>query len=270
MSDLAAQQQDLLRALFDWPADDATQLIAARAQNTWARGLKAYKTNGHMLAERALTAAYPVLVQLLGAESAADLARAVWHAHPPTCGDLACWGDVLPEYLAHSPQLQDEPYLADVAQVEWALHRCATAADALADFNSLTLLTTEDPDHLCLHLAPGCAALRSPWPVASIMGAHVHGAPSLADVGAELRAGVAQDALVWRSGLRPEFRQALAGEAVFVTQLREGQTLGKALGASPALDFAQWCPLAIQTRLVLGAFVPDSALNGPAVPPAMT
>ena len=270
MSDLASQQQDLLQALFDWPVVDATELIAFGAYGTGARGLKAYQTNGHMLAERALLAAYPVVAQLLGRDSLADLARAVWHAHPPTRGDLAWWGDVLPAYLASSPQLQEEPYLADVAQVEWALHRSATAADALADPTSLTLLTTEDPDHLGLRLAPGCAVLRSTWPVASIMGAHVHGAPSLADVGAELRAGVAQDTLVWRCGLRPEFRQALAGEAVFVTQLHEGQTLGRALDASPALDFAQWFPLAIQSKLVLGAFILPSAPAVPAVPTVPT
>ncbi len=254
MSDLAAQQQDLLRALFDWPADDATELIAARAQNTWARGLKAYQTNGHMLAERALLAAYPVVTQLLGEESLADLARAVWHAHPPVYGDLAMWGDALPDYLAHSPQLQAEPYLADVVRVEWALHRCATAADAAADPASLSLLTTEDPDQLGLRLAPGCAVLRSPWPVASILGAHVHGTPSLADVGAELRAGVSQEVVVWRQGLRPQFRQALPGEADMLQHLMTGAAMGPALDHAPELDFTQWFPSAVASQLVLGVF----------------
>ena len=259
MSDLAAQQQDLLRALFDWPADDATQLIAARAKNTWARGLKAYQTNGHMLAQRALLAAYPVVAQLLGEESLADLARAVWHAHPPVRGDLALWGDVLPDYLARSPQLQEEPYLADVARVEWALHRCATAADAAADPASLALLTTENPDQLGLRLAPGCAVFRSLWPVASILGAHVRGIPRLADVGAELRAGVAQDVVVWRQGLQPQFCQALPGEADLLEPLMAGTAIGPALDHAPDLDFAQWFSVAIASQRVLGAFrLPDS------------
>lgn len=253
MSDLATQQQDLLRALFDWPAEDATQLIAARAHRTWARGLKAYQTNGHMLAERALLAAYPVVAQLLGEESLADLARAVWHAHPPTHGDLALWGDVLPDYLASSPQLQDEPYLADVARVEWALHCCATAPDALADRSSLALLTAQEPDTLGLLLAPGCCIVRSAWPVVSILGAHLHNAPSLAEVGRELRASTPQDVVVWRSGLRPEFRQAVPGEADLLLALLNGAPLGQALDAATALDFGQWFPLSIQSQLVLGA-----------------
>ena len=255
MTDLAAQQQDLLRALFDWPADDATKLIAARADKTWARGLKAYQTNGHMLAERALQAAYPIVAQLLGEESLADLARAVWHAYPPTRGDLALWGDVLPEYLASSAQLQDEPYMADVARLEWAVHRCASAPDALADPASLALLATEDPDHLSLRLAPGCAVLRSRWPVASIASAHVHGTPSLADAGTELRAGVAQDVVVWRQGLRPQFRQAQPGEPELLLHLLAGSSMGLALDQSPRLDFAQWFPSAIASQLVLGVFI---------------
>ena len=149
MSTLAAQQQALLAALFHMPAENATETIAAYPQYTGARGLKAYQANGHALAERVLRAAYPVVTQLLGDESMADLARAMWHAHPPTCGDMAHWGAGLPEFVSHSEQLRDEPYLADVAAAEWALHRCATAPDALfgaaPDIASFTLLAEHDP-----------------------------------------------------------------------------------------------------------------------------
>lgn len=253
MRDLAAQQQVLLRALLDWPPEDATKLIAAEAEDTWARGLKAYQTNGHMMAQRVLLAAYPVVAQLLGEESLADLARAVWHAHPPLRGDLALWGEALPDYLAQSPQLQDEPYLADVARAEWALHRCATAADAAADAASLGLLTTEDPDQLTLSLAPGCTVVCSPWPVASILGAHLDGRPSLAEVGNALRAGVAEDVVVWRQAMRPQCRAALPGEAGLLARLLSGSSLGQALDPSPDLDFAQWFPQAVASQLILGA-----------------
>ncbi|NBX20829.1 MAG: hypothetical protein EBR58_05375, partial [Betaproteobacteria bacterium] len=76
MSTLAQQQQALVAALFDWPAENAMKNIAARAMDPGARGLKAYQSNAHALAERALQAAYPVLTQLLGVESMGDLARA--------------------------------------------------------------------------------------------------------------------------------------------------------------------------------------------------
>lgn len=251
MTNLAEQQQVLLHALLTWPADDATKTVAAYAIDPRARGLKAYQANGHMLAERALQAAYPVLAQLLGGESFADLARALWHAHPPTRGDVACWGGDLAAFVQTSAQLQDESYLADVARVEWALHQCAGAPDASADLPTLALLTSEDPDQLRLMLAPGCAVLRSAWPVAAILGAHRDGQPSLAEAGAMLQSGVAQDVLVWRAGLRPEARAAVPGEGDLVQALLEGISLGQALERAPALDFGQWLPMAVQSGLVL-------------------
>ncbi len=251
MTNLAEQQQVLLHALLTWPADDATKTVAAYAIDPRARGLKAYQANGHLLAERALQAAYPVLAQLLGGESFADLARALWHAHPPTRGDVACWGGDLAAFMQTSAQLQDESYLADVARVEWALHQCAGAPDASADLPTLALLTSEDPDQLRLMLAPGCAVLRSAWPVAAILGAHRDGQPSLAEAGAMLQSGVAQDVLVWRAGLRPEARAAVPGEGDLVQALLEGISLGQALERAPALDFGQWLPMAVQSGLVL-------------------
>ncbi|MBI2748186.1 MAG: putative DNA-binding domain-containing protein [Burkholderiales bacterium] len=249
--DLARQQQVLLDALLAWPADDAIKKVAAYAVDPRARGLKAYQANGHMLAERALQAVYPVLAQLLGGESFADLARALWHAHPPTRGDVACWGGDLAAFVQTSAQLQDEPYLADVARAEWALHQCAGAPDASADLSTLALLTSEDPDQLTLALAPGCTALRCAWPVAAILGAHRDGKPSLQEAGALLRAGVAQDVLVWRAGLRPAVREAVAGEVDVVQALLDGASLGGALERAPALDFGQWLPMAVQTGLAL-------------------
>lgn len=253
MTTLAAQQQALLAALFDRPSIDAIKNIAAHARFTGVRGLKAYQTNGHAAAERSVQAAYPVLTQLLGAESLCALARAFWHAHPPARGDLAQWGGGLAEFMQASDQLVDEPYLPDVARVEWALHCSASAPDQASDPASFALLMQHDPADLQLLLVPGCAVVQSAWPVASILGAHLEQMPPLAEVGQRLRAGVAEAALVWRAGLRPRVREALVGEAAWINAHLGGCSLGAALDAAPALDFNVWLPLAVQTGLVLGA-----------------
>jgi Putative DNA-binding domain len=257
LSPLARQQQALLEALFEWPDQNATKKLATYAIDTRARGLKAYKTNGHMLAERALQAAYPVVCQLLGEESLADLARALWHAHPPIRGDLAQWGGELPAFLQGDAQLQDEPYLGDVARVEWAMHCCAHADDALPDLQSLQLLAEQDPALLHLSLASGTAAVCSTWPVASIVLAHLDGAADLAEAGALVRDKVAQDVVVWREGLRPRVRLAMAGEAACLNACLAGESLGASLEAANGLDFAAWFPQAVQSRLVLGVTCAD-------------
>lgn len=262
MSTLAIQQQALLDALLAWPAADAMQKIAIHAVDTRTRGLKAYQANGHALAERALRAAYPVVAQLLGEASFADLARALWHAQPPVRGDIACWGDTLAAWMQTQAQLQDEPYLPDVARAEWALHQCAGAPDQSADLATLALLTSHDPAQLHLVLAPGCAVVRSAWPIASILGAHLEASPSLEEAGAQLRAGVAQDAVVWRAGWRPRVRLALAGEAEVLQVLLDGGSLAHALevpDGAGTLDFGQWLPLAVQTGLVLAVTAEQEA-----------
>ncbi|MBC7916819.1 MAG: putative DNA-binding domain-containing protein [Rhodoferax sp.] len=254
MSALALQQAALLDALFAWPAADAMKNIAILAIDPGARGLKAYQSNGHLMAERVLGAAYPVLAQMVGDESFGDLARALWHAHPPVCGDLGRWGEALPAFVETSAQLRDEPYLADVARLEWCLHLCATAPDAAANPASVALLTQHDPADLTLLLAPGCAVVSSRWPIASIVSAHLDGSPSLAELGEMLRNRVAQNAVVWRKGFQPSARLTLPGEAGLLDALLFGDSLGQALEREgcAALDFAQWFPHAIQTGLVLG------------------
>jgi hypothetical protein len=256
VSALAAQQQALLDALFAWPSPEASQRLLLQARSLGGpagRGLKAYQSNGHLLAQRALQATYPVLAQMLGRESFADLARAFWHAHPPQRGDLAHWGDALAEFVRASGQLRGEPYLPDVALAEWDLHRCLSAADREADLATLVLLTREDPHTLTLDLAPGLATLTSPWPLASLLLAHLEGQPPLAQVGEQLKSRTAQTVVIWRCAYQPKLRLALEGERPVLLALQAGQDLASALQASAELDFSQWLPLAVQTGLVLGA-----------------
>ncbi|MDZ7921394.1 putative DNA-binding domain-containing protein [Rhodoferax sp.] len=251
MSTLAQQQQQLLAGLFSLDAENAIKNIAICADSMGARGLKAYQSNGRALAERALLAAYPVLAQMLGAESFAALARALWHASPPQRGDMAQWGDTLADFVAASPQLADDPYLADVARVEWALHTCASAGDAELQPATLALLGSHDLDVLRLQLAPGTALLCSRWPVASLVRAHGDGGVALAQAATLLRAGQAEDALVWRQGYRPRLRNAQPGEVLLVSALMQGSSLGGALDAAPQLDIQAWLTDAVQSGLLL-------------------
>lgn len=256
MSALARQQQALLEHLFVPQHGAAMKSVAVRADFTGTRGLKAYQSNGHALAERALQAAYPVLARMLGDESFADLARALWHATPPQRGDLAHWGETLADFVAASPQLADEPYLPDVARAEWALHRCASAADATLQADTLALLGSQDLDTLRLRLAPGTTVLRSPWPVASLLLAHRDEGVTLAHAATLLHAGQAEDTLVWRQVFRPCVRAAVPGEADFILALQAGHALGPALDSAPDLDAQAWLAQAVQSGLLLAVQPP--------------
>ena len=257
---LAAQQQALLAALWAPDTESAINFIAGHAvsmgpagQKALELGLRAYRAHGRELAPRALAGAYPVMAQLLDEENFGALARAFWLAQPPAAGDLGQWGEGLAGFVQRSEQLADEPCLADVARVEWAMHRAATASDARVDTASFGLLTVRDPALVTLTLAPGVALIPSMWPVVSITNAHLRSEPSLEEAGARLRAGVAEAALVWRDGLRPCVREALPAEAALMQALLRGASLPDALAAAGALDFNAWLLPAVQQGLVTGA-----------------
>lgn len=228
------------------------------------RGLQAYRANGQALAERALSDAYPVLVQLIGEESFALLARHFWAHHPPSRGDIACWGDLLANFIDASSQLADESYLGDVARLEWLMHVAATAADVEADLPSFTLLASSDPARVTLTLGAGVALLPSFYPVASIVNAHLLGNPTLQQAGQLLRESRAEHALVWRQGFKSCVRISTAAEHLLLQKLMLGESLLAALdllaavnvsdpGGAPVFDFNVWLAGAVETGLVRGA-----------------
>lgn len=260
-SSLALQQQALLAALFrpDQGLDAQLQAACLRTSDQARRGLQAYQANGHALAERSLAGAYPVVCALVGPDSFAALARALWHAHPPVRGDLAHWGAALPHFVQASESLDQVPYLGDVARTEWALHQAAGAADAWADLPSLALLAQDDPAALGLRLAPGTALIASRYPVASIVQAHLTQDIDLDEAGRRWRAGVAETALVWRAGLRPRVRDVHSTtEAVLLRELVAGASLLSALETActdpdpGAFDLSAWLMSAVSEGLVLG------------------
>ena len=267
VSALHDQQAALLSALFTHPAHHDARLASEHllAQFTTqgvqaARGLMAYQSNGHALAERSLAAAYPVIELMLGQVNFAALARDLWHRHPPALGDLAHWGDALPGFLTHSEALADTPYLADVASVEWALHRAASAADAVTDHASFARLAAEDPSGLTLTLPPGTAVIHSAFPVASLVRSHRHAQPSMAQAAQRLSEGIAESALVWRRALQPRIALLSPVEASLLSQLLAGKDLETAIDIALAtettdtqsFDLSVWLTQAVTTGLVIG------------------
>ncbi len=240
--DEAQRQQLLLGALRGLvPADKlGTQLrdTAPRLR----RGLQAYVANAGALAERGLAAAFPTLSQLLGEAGFAALARAFWRASPPARGDLAQWGEALPAFIAADPQLAGEPYLADVASLDWAVHRAELAGDGADSPTGLDLLSSIDPAGLWLWLAPGTAVVCSPHPVATVWAAHRSSAADRFDpVRLAFASSRAECAVIWRAGFRAQAAACPAPAAAFTQAVLAGQSLGQALaGADPGFDFEPW------------------------------
>lgn len=252
----AQRQQALMRALWR-DAEPATLLpwlsdAPARQQ----RGLQAYRINAAVAAERALASAYPTITALIGAESFAALARDLWRQRPPERGDLGEWGEALPAFIADSPMLASEAYLADSARLDWLVHRASRSADAAEAPAALGALATQAPELLQIELRPGTAVLASAWPIVSIWLAHqarvVDDADRFDGVRAAFDQGRGENALVWRDDFAVGVEALDAGSAAFTGALLAGACLATALDAAgDAFAFDQWLVHALQQRLIV-------------------
>ena len=107
----------------------------------------------------------------------------------------------------------------------------------------------------------------SPYPVASLVTAHLHDSPSLAEAAQRLREQRGEHALVWRQGLRPRIAAIDPSAAALLQALQSGADLPAALDAACAaeaatspFDFSIWLTAAVTDGLVIGV----SRLTDPA------
>lgn len=261
----AERQQALVAAL--WHADPG----ASAALEGWChdspvtvvRGLQAYRGNAAANAARALGAAYPTVCALVGTGDFQQLARELWLEQPPVRGDLAQWGERLAARLQAHPALGDWPYLGDCARLDWAVHQCERAADAELDAPSIARLGDTDPERLRIVLRPGLAVVTSPWPIVTIHEAHQAGAATeaLHSARVALQAGVAESALVSRSGWRARVQRIDAATAAWMQNLLAGNSLSAALDAMPGdattgpFDLAAWLSAALASGWLKGISV---------------
>jgi Putative DNA-binding domain len=245
----ALRQQMLMRAL--WRDDAAVQ---GWVRGPSSHGLAAYRSNAGAVAERALGSAYPTIAALIGAESFAALSRHFWHERPPVRGDVGEWGEALPAFIADSEQLAGEPYLADSARLDWAVHAATRAADASGAWPpALEALATTQPSQLRLQLAAGAAVVASRWPIVTIWQAH-HGDEDFDTVRAAFAAERAQTALVWRDDRFKVHVEALdnSADAAFTAASIAGHSLAAALDAAGALfSFERWLERALRSRWLI-------------------
>lgn len=237
------RQQALLRAILG--AEGAAGLMSVPGLRPLSRdatdgrlGLQAYRAYAKALAIRALSAAYPRLLAVLGESQFAAMAWRCWQDMPPQHGEIARWAERLPAFLAgqqHVPALW-----LDCARLEAAASEAEGARDVALDAGSLQLLGETVPQGLRLDLRPGltlltlCAGAARLWPQ-----------PALGEVDDSKPVC----ALLWRKGWRAELQLLPRGDETFTRALLQGEDLAQALqaalAASAGFDFSHWLQQAL-------------------------
>ena len=241
-------------------AQDIAVEIDGRVPRTLDR-LALYRGNVHAAWEKALANAYPVVRALVGEDFLGGLARAYGRTHPSTSGDLNLFGADFADFVREFEHTQALPYLGDVAELEWAVHRAHYAADSFGlSRDRIAALPPADLLAARFELHPACAWIESPFPVASIWLAHQ---PNAA-VGLPDDLGRHELALVVRPGWRVEVLASSAGEVAALQHLQAGANMecaiGVALEIEPQFNFARalvrWLDHAILVDVRAGVLGP--------------
>jgi uncharacterized protein (UPF0276 family) len=237
---LAALQQAFGAALAD---PGQLPALAPQLKGDAAR-LGIYRGNLAGAWRRALASSYPVLRRLMGEEGFDGLARAYGRAHPEQDPDLNRFGDGLPDFLdaAIGPG-GDDPWLPELARLEWLAHESWYAPDAPAALDAaagdpLAVLAGLSPaqfeaSRAILH--PSLRLHASGWDTAALWLAHQPGEPEVPEAPEPQQQDQQQrpgHALILRARWQVTVRGTGAAEHAALARLAAGDSFGAAFDAA--------------------------------------
>ena len=253
MAELLALQSDFAAALRDARRTASAERWLAGDAGHVDRRVAIYRANMVASADKALSAAYPVIRQVVGDEFFHGLAREYQRGTPSTSGDLNEFGAAFAEFAATFEHTRSLPYLPDLARLEWAAHRAYGAADA-PEWNAAALgaVEPERQAEIRFRWSPGLAVVASGHPIVRIWTIHQPGYAGEFSVAWDLP----DTALVARDGFAVTVSACSAGDAAFLGASLAGAPLGDAAAAAlerhPEFDLAALLGRAVRARLICG------------------
>ncbi|MFN0317106.1 MAG: DUF2063 domain-containing protein [Burkholderiales bacterium] len=237
-------QEQFAQALFSGVDAPIANVIEAGSLDSSAR-LGIYRNNVLSNYRNALRDTYPVILRLVGDEFFNAAARVFAKQSSSASGDLNDYGEEFGAFLAAFPPAQGLPYLADVARLEWAVHRVFHSADAepLA-LSRFAEFSEDELPRLRFTLNPASRLLESSYPITRIWQAgQAEQAGGESEVSLE---DGGERVLVLRQASYGIHLKTLAQvEHVMLHALASGLTLGEAVDKA----------LAVHADFNLGAFL---------------
>jgi putative DNA-binding protein len=236
-------------ALID-PGSETPAVVTGPSGKTAVKRYNVYRNNITASLIEALAAIYPAVQRITGVEFFRAMARFHIRATPPTSPLLFEYGRGFPGFIDTYEHAGAMPWLADTARVERAWLDAYHAADT--EPLSAAILGSVPPERIAdlIFVAhPATRIVRSGFSVVTIFAANRNEAPV-----DPIDASAPEDALITRPDHDVVVRRLPPGNAVFLTSLVAGQSLGEAaalaLDDSPAFDIAS----AIAGMIEAGAF----------------
>ncbi|QEL56229.1 HvfC/BufC N-terminal domain-containing protein [Chromobacterium paludis] len=237
----------------DWQAGlleaiaDPAQASAAHTLGLNPAALAVYRNNYRVGLIDTLAHSHPVCRELVGDDFFTALAREYVKTHASQSGNLHRYGADFSDFIAGFAPCAELPYLADVARLEWAVHRSYYAEDA-APMAAADLAAVPQAQWGALVFTPlpDVALCPARHPAVSIWRAHRERGPLDG-----LLQRAPEPALVYRMNGDVQARALSQAEYIFHSALFSGLTLADAAGHALTQD----ADFDLQTAL-LGLFQP--------------
>jgi hypothetical protein len=153
---------------------------------------------------------------------------------PSQSGDLNEYGEGFAEFLAGFAPTTELPYLAEVARLEWQVHRAHYAADAIAfDAARLAAIAPARQSQLRMRLHPACHIVHSTYPLARLW--LIHQPDFVGPVDIDPAHGPTHS-LVYRPGFRVKVCALAEAQSGFLEAAYAGANLQDALTAAQTSD----------------------------------
>ena len=130
--------------------------------------IKVYRNNYLETGINALGIGFPTLKSLLGNENFRQLTKAYLNNYPKTCFDWADYGQYLAEFMLEIESLAEQPFLPEIAALDWQLLHIEREADKTFDATSFSLMQTIPLDKLSFVSAPGLKIQKLRFPVVEL------------------------------------------------------------------------------------------------------
>jgi len=247
----AGVQAEIKRALLhgSTPIPDGFELADRRVIS---ERFSIYRNNVHNSLLDSLASIFPVLQELIGKQGFRQLAREYVALYPPETPCLFEYGAHMAKYLTAHALALEQPYLSDVACLEYSLLMACHASDSQPDSDILLMLAS-DPDALDkarFIFAPAVRLLQLDYAGASIWQAHQQA--DCRERLSQLNVYRKENLLISRPEYCPKINLLRSDEANLLKRLIEGQSLGFALSLTPVEELESLFQYLIEGGCLIG------------------
>lgn len=212
--------------------------------------LQIYHNNFFISLSECLQNIYPTIQKLVGEEFFTATANQYIGHYRPTSGDIHQFGNYFAEFLSNLPAAFSLPYLAEIAQLEWANHEAFHEADyELFDLTKLQQIPEDKYGKIQFKLHPSARIFSFKFPIMRIWNL-CHNSSNQNDK-VNLDAG-GENILIIRRDLEVTFELLSNAEFAFLDACKNG------------LNFEHACTITLQieTEFNINSFLQKHLLCG--------